>query len=942
MSKKITKLIAACFVAALSACLFTPVAFADDISAADALELKKTATPNGDGTYTLTLESYTTAAVEGVPTDVVLLLDRSGSMYDAAEIDTSKLVNGVYMSDTLTYEELMALGHEEKMNGPQQAGYYMMANDSKLYCVQWDDKNNKWVKYDIPASNYKKGTVETHRKDNSPTDLKKKNDGNAIFYKSIFGVSYDGVKTFLDEISEASNTRVAIASFGRYQIKSTDTKDDDWIGTGVYNNDTFYKYGSISDFYNSDVFKSSFKSVDNDAELQQLYNSLSIYEPAINQTATGAGLRVTQKLFDNASSADRNQVVIIFTDGEPTGADENITTSQCYEASGAYANDKKPLRHAKKQVDVLKDSGCAVYAIGPQGGNATVSTLNYFASDPDSSYCFNPSATETAAAFKEIAGYIVEGTKELNKNTLVVDEISPYFVLPEGADVSAIEVYTADYKGDSGGKASFAGPVKFASAKVEVDNEAGIVKVSNFDYNANAVYMTGSTPHGKKLIVKIPMEVKPGFLGGDGVPTNTSEAGIYNGDSAIARFEVPEVNVGVREVTPSSSSGSIYLSQTASLPTIANIGHYKMGTTDFVVDGVNNAYADVVYAIEDPDGNVMTYTIPAGTAYESLTGDGWSVPEGLSQAPLLKSDTTYKITCTVTSSTNSGNTITPENPTTAVVHVFKPEITFNDSEIELGVPVVYSDNGGADIDGSLEDDVCWLHGEDEASVSTMGVAPTLEYSYSPQAAAFNSDTNVKVSVTAKGNGTNIPEDQDITQYVTFYRDACEFEGCAHDDKALVSATDESRVNFVVHVSTFDLTITKAGIAQPLDDDGKRTVDEDDAEYQSTVFTITCTEDDDFSMKVAVHGNSSVTIKGLRVGTYTVTEDTSWNWRYAPKGGMAQTVTSSSVADGKASITFENERKKDKWLSGDNWCANLFGSSGITKATGAYVASGSGN
>ena len=925
---KLKQLVAFLATSALAVCLYVPSAFAADLSAADALVLNKTANKNGDGTYTLTLESYTTAVVEGVPTDVVLLLDRSGSMYDAAEIgDTKK--NGVYMTNTLTYAQLDALSAAEKNNGPQQPGYYMMAYDSNLYCIEWT--GSKWVKYDIPANTYSKGTVKTHRTDTTSASLSNKEKSGGVFYKSIFGVSYDGVKTFLDEISEASNTRVAIASFGGYIEK-------DWKGTGVYNGSEECNYATYG--YNSNEFLSAFKSVENAGELQQLYDSLSIYEPAINQTATGAGFRLAENLFAKCSSSSRNHIVIVFTDGEPTGTPNGTGVTEGMSAT----------QHAKQRVDVLKGSSynAKVYAIGPQGGNATPSTLKYFASDPDSSYFFNPSATETAAAFKEIAGYIVEGTKELNKDTLVVDGISPYFTLPEGTVVSDIEVYTADYEGVSGGKASFASPVKFTSAKVEVDDEAGIVRVSNFDYNANAVYMTGSTPHGKKLIVEIPVETKLGFLGGDGVPTNTSEAGIYNGDSAVAKFEVPEVNVDVREVSPSSSSSSIYLSQTASLPTIANIGHYAMDGEDFVVDGIRNAYADVVYTIEDPDGNVMTYTIPAGTAYESLTDNGWDVPEGLSQAPLLKADTTYKITCTVTSSTNPSNTITPENPSTADVYVYKPEITFNDSEIALGIRADYSANGGVDSDDPNEDDVRWLHGEEEADESVMGVAPTLEYGYSPVAEFFEEDTDVKVTVTAKGNGTNVPEDQGITQYATFYRDACEFEGCTHEGKALVSVTDESRVNFVVHVSTFDLTIAKSGVEQPLDDDSKRTIAEDDAEYQSTVFTITCAEDEDFSMKVAVHGNSSVTIKGLRVGTYTVTEDTGWSWRYTPEVGAVTVGSTGSEAavkiiGGNATASFDNDREEgSKWLSGDNWCANLFGSRGITKITGANVASGSGN
>ena len=52
----------------------------------DGISLSKTATANKDGSYTITLESYatgsstTTTVKEDIPTDIILLLDTSGSM----------------------------------------------------------------------------------------------------------------------------------------------------------------------------------------------------------------------------------------------------------------------------------------------------------------------------------------------------------------------------------------------------------------------------------------------------------------------------------------------------------------------------------------------------------------------------------------------------------------------------------------------------------------------------------------------------------------------------------------------------------------------------------------------------------------------------------------------------------------------------------------------
>lgn len=101
----------------------------------------------------------------------------------------------------------------------------------------------------------------------------------------------------------------------------------------------------------------------------------------------------------------------------------------------------------------------------------------------------------------------------------------------------------------------------------------------------------------------------------------------------------------------------------------------------------------------------------------------------------------------------------------------------------------------------------------------------------------------------------------------------------------------------------DLTITKSGA-------------EDIDENQSFIFTVT--GPNNFSAKVVIQGNGSVTIKGLKVGTYTVTEDTDWSWRYTPQN-RTQSITLNPAVTNK--VTFVNTRSKGKWLGGDAYKRN---------------------
>lgn len=102
----------------------------------------------------------------------------------------------------------------------------------------------------------------------------------------------------------------------------------------------------------------------------------------------------------------------------------------------------------------------------------------------------------------------------------------------------------------------------------------------------------------------------------------------------------------------------------------------------------------------------------------------------------------------------------------------------------------------------------------------------------------------------------------------------------------------------------DLTITKSG-AEKID------------ENQSFIFTVT--GPNDFSAKVVIQGNGSVTIKGLKIGEYTVTEDIGWSWRYTPKN-KTQNITLQPA--GKNEVTFTNSRSKGKWLGGDAYKRNI--------------------
>ena len=103
----------------------------------------------------------------------------------------------------------------------------------------------------------------------------------------------------------------------------------------------------------------------------------------------------------------------------------------------------------------------------------------------------------------------------------------------------------------------------------------------------------------------------------------------------------------------------------------------------------------------------------------------------------------------------------------------------------------------------------------------------------------------------------------------------------------------------------DLTITKNGYVAT---DGE----------QSFIFTVT--GPDNFSKKIVIQGNGTVVLKGLKIGEYTVTEDTSWSWRYTPESGSVSIM----LKPGETNVvTYVNTRTNDKWLGDDSYVKNVF-------------------
>lgn len=352
--------------------------------------------------------------------------------------------------------------------------------------------------------------------------------------------------------------------------------------------------------------------------------------------------------------------------------------------------------------------------------------------------------TDNADKLKEIFTQIAQQTGEAVKDVTIRDEISESFV-PCKVDGTPYQV------GDTIVAGNYKGTVR-------QDNAHGTN--GNYYIEWTRVTLTPEQVDSNKVVTK-PAEtfqstlyVKPrdGFLGGNNVPTNGSESGVYTAaGEAVKKFPQPEVNVPIK-LDAQNATKNIYYGNPA--PTLADLTQ----TADLA--GWQKEYVNINYIV---DKNTI-----------SNTDDG-----------------TYRVTMTVSPKHDGANADgavqTAQTKTVmSTVNVYKPEITFKDSSIDYNTTPNYAtDNLGG---------VVWKHKGTAADPAKMtGEEPTLTYTYDPEEKALTEDTYVNVTVLA--NDKTLPAD-----VVTFVHTADnDFPGCSFDP---------AQGQFIVHINVFDLTIEK--------------------------------------------------------------------------------------------------------------------------------------
>lgn len=666
----------------------------------DGLNLSKTATANADGSYKIRMEAFTTGKVttttSTTPVDVVLVLDQSGSMaYD---------FNG------------------NSTNNDTSRRQYAMKQAVNQFIGAVADK------YDAEKSDHRISIVTF--------------GSDASVLQGWTPASQDGKKTLQGEITGLPSTPSGATN----------------VGDGMKQAETLM--GSGYNYTGSNTTRQKVVVVFTDG--------VPTTQSDFNTTVANTAIKSAKALKDSGATV---YSVGIFNGAKPeqlygdsgfkynsNGQVGSYWASFSWWGIGDVKNYDIPA--GNRFLNYISGNFPDATEIGIQPYDSSFLGIGYYGWEiirnfnrASSSYYLtaNDSAS-LSRIFTTISENIGQASIDLSSSTVVKDIVTPYFTMP--ANTADVKLYTADYNGTSFGMEQPAG----SDVRATIDANTNTVSVTGFDFNK---YYVADKQHegtyGKKLIIEFSVQRKPGFVGGNNVPTNGDTSGVYTEKGVSAGlFDVPKANVPI--IAPELAGQDCHVYYLGTQPTPEQM------CTPYDTAGSDFSFVKVSYTTS---GSV------------DMTQDG-----------------SYTVTATVSpkeeaASDSAGAAAQPATATvTSTVYVYKPELTFQDGEGYYG-------DTAPGFDGNLTATV-WKHGETEANTDAMGAAPALTLTYTPDADAIvdgkiNTRMDFGVAAAVKIGET------DVTANTTFKHTPCEGKTCTLPDGTA----------FLCHVNTCSLKISKA-------------------------------------------------------------------------------------------------------------------------------------
>lgn len=859
------------------------------------VETKKEVTVNTDGTYTVEIESYVTGRTitteTAAPVDIILVLDMSGQMKKADLIAMKTAANEfIRMASSEKGERRIALVTYQNDSGTVISGDGD-ADESALVNVtkganggaqaltgavdalsESDLKGDAYCQYGLARATQ---IFQSYEKPNVPRYV-------LLLSAGVFGKNGEKMT---GETSECA-AQVAINVSTILKTARGETPDVKWAEC-FYNNIAMDKQATKDNLGSDHVISFDkgcgavvycvglnmpIQKKDGEPFDELEYSYGDIVDDADNMAGYGnTAARINEAMYRICSDRPDSSHVTPDSINENNSWEKKAfpttyNTAKYYKHvwdidSWSYVwkvKDTRPTRVAK----VYWDGTYPDWATRNQKGG------HFLTGDTETiEECF-------ATIFENIQSSNPAPSVTLDKNSVLIDVVMPYFEVPEGtSDIKAKVVDVADNTVDDTLSQGL-------HVDCTVDHVKGTssVSVNGFDYSKYFVNEAERT--GRKLVLTFTIRPIQGFMGGNGVPTNNvTKSGVFAKGELVENLPDPGTQtVPLAEIALTVPDKSIYLSQT--LTETALLEGAKV-----TLKGDSTGSTLPLTAAEQAQDwrfDFVTLTVAAKAPYTGEWTDCTKVP----------------VTATLTAKDNENTKFTATAEPT--VHVFRPTVSVaaNDVWADYGVEI---DLEKWCVDEQFTTD--WACKDKQTAVLPAKPAPAI----SGLAYTFDLSTDGKYTTAeddAKGKVN------DLTYKVGSYTD--------NNLAWAVNYPEED--HFTIHINRFDLKVSKSWTGA-------------DCYKQSAIFNLSTGDNKAMATQFTLSpetGKSSTTVHGLVCGkTYALSEDMTWSWRYrsASTGsvtpGEHDAISTEKPTIDPAQMSFTNTLENSFWFDAASFVSNLF-------------------
>ncbi len=498
----------------------------------DGLVLSKKAEIQEDGTYDITMTAYATGTIKtdtvAKPTDIVMVLDTSGSMDETIDSDE-------YFKVTERHDYQWMYKNRDNLYYQEIDGSYKKISIQRT----WNSTGilNGYFTYTIRLGN---NTV-VDGEENS-TWLSSKGD---IYSDKVTRIQSmkDAAKEFINTTKEQNSQlegenqhRISIVEFN-YKDSTSELKSLTYV---------------------------------NDSNASALINVIDDLD-AGGATAADAGLDIVDNKIFTTQNTERNQVVLFLTDGEPnhqSGFDRSVATTAVNTAKSLKDKGVKIFSvgvndMAYPEIDPQTgtyQNGSAnfnrfLYAVSSTYPTATASTsqnswsINWGTRDPQNYYYAVKNGADMTSVFEHIQEESKNPSINLGPDAELTDILGEDFVATSDTVVTA---KVQDFVNGTVGSPEFVDsknqPTLSIDDKLVKDS---VLSVSGFDYSTNFVAVDDKGERrGQQLVVTIEdVQLKSDVNSINTVLyTNRNDSGIYYNGEIVKNFPQPETTVAGKSV----------------------------------------------------------------------------------------------------------------------------------------------------------------------------------------------------------------------------------------------------------------------------------------------------------------------------------------------------------------------------------------------------------